>query len=410
MAIRMLKENPLVSTISIFGTALSIAMIMVVILIYQIQLVGFAPESNRDRMLYTLGAQVEQGGSRNRGGMSYELVKECFYSLQTPEAVTAFFVDKRPVSLPDKQLYTEYTAKFTDNGFWNVFDFQFVEGKPFSKADFDSGIRGVVVNDKLARTLYGTTDVVGKVIIMDYMDYTIRGVVKEVSEQATDAFADIWIPLTTDDYLLTKSFGFAGALSACILAKDKKDFAAIREELDLQRKRLIANYEDLNIRFMPDGLLTRADIMKGSSFDERVTWKEFLGQTGALLLFLLLVPALNLTGVTQSSVQRRRAELGVRKSFGATARVLWTQLIEENLVIDCIGGVIGFGLSFVFLHFCKHFLLQGDVMLNAEMLLQPVTFVAALLFVLLLNLLSTAIPAMRITRQPIVESLKDNEN
>ena len=48
----MLRENRLISLISILGTALSIAMIMVVILVFQVQLTSFVPEVNRDRMLY----------------------------------------------------------------------------------------------------------------------------------------------------------------------------------------------------------------------------------------------------------------------------------------------------------------------------------------------------------------------
>ena len=42
-AIQILKENRLTSVISILGTALSIAMILVVILQFQIKLVGFRP-------------------------------------------------------------------------------------------------------------------------------------------------------------------------------------------------------------------------------------------------------------------------------------------------------------------------------------------------------------------------------
>jgi putative ABC transport system permease protein len=42
-AIQMLKENRLTSVISILGTALSIAMILVVILQFQIKLVGVEP-------------------------------------------------------------------------------------------------------------------------------------------------------------------------------------------------------------------------------------------------------------------------------------------------------------------------------------------------------------------------------
>ena len=90
-AIQMLKENRLTSVISILGTALSIAMILVVILQFQIKLVGFRPESNRGRMLYIMGIRADSrnSGDRNSTAMSDGVVKECLYPLQTPEAVTA---------------------------------------------------------------------------------------------------------------------------------------------------------------------------------------------------------------------------------------------------------------------------------------------------------------------------------
>lgn len=70
-AIQMLKENRLTSVISILGTALSIAMILVVILQFQIKLVGFRPESNRDRMLYIRGyGQIHGSETRNSTAMS----------------------------------------------------------------------------------------------------------------------------------------------------------------------------------------------------------------------------------------------------------------------------------------------------------------------------------------------------
>ena len=87
-AIQMLKENRLTSVISILGTALSIAMILVVILQFQIKLVGFRPESNRDRMLYIMGIRADSRDSetRNSTAMSDGVVKECLYPLQTPRS------------------------------------------------------------------------------------------------------------------------------------------------------------------------------------------------------------------------------------------------------------------------------------------------------------------------------------
>lgn len=410
MAIQMLKENPLVSTISILGTALSIAMIMILVLVYQIELSDYAPESNRSRTLYMFGAEVvsKDESNRNRGGISINGVKEYFYPLTTPEAITAIDNDRRPVSLPGKRLYKEYDIRYTDTAFWTVFDNRFIEGKPFSDADFQSGIRAAVINEQVARELFGATDVTGKIIIIDFMEFTIRGVVREASKQAHLGYFEVCLPYTSDEYLTTGRKGNAGSFNVCLLAKDKKDFETIRNELEIRTKRLNDANEVETVSFI-SGLLSRTDIMMGSNGFKLVKPIEFWGETGSILLFLLLVPALNLTGVTQSSVQRRRAELGIRKSFGATPSVLWTQIISENLVTSAIGGLIGFGLSFVLLFLCRSFLLADNVMLSSDMLFQPGTFILALLFVVLLNLLSASIPAIRITRQPIVDSIKNAE-
>lgn len=47
----------------------------------------------------------------------------------------------------------------------------------------------------------------------------------------------------------------------------------------------------------------------------RVGWGEYLKTTGWVLLFLLLVPTLNLTGIVQSAVQKRRPGDGASQGF-----------------------------------------------------------------------------------------------
>ena len=112
-------------------------------------------------------------------------------------------------------------------------------------------------------------------------------------------------------------------------------------------------------------------------------------------------------GVTQSAVQKRRGEMGVRKAFGATSGVLVRQVLYENSVTTLLGGAIGLILSFLLLPVCRDFLLSNaDTTLQGDMLFKPVVFLAALLFCLLLNLLSAGIPALRIAREQIAGSLK----
>ena len=344
-AIQMLKENRLTSVISILGTALSIAMILVVILQFQIKLVGFRPESNRDRMLYIMGIRADSRDSetRNSTAMSDGVVKECLYPLQTPEAVTAIASGKVIVSLSDRQLFEEYVIKYTDPGFWKVFDFRFISGKPFTE------------------------------VLKGYVPYAVTGVVEAPTRAANSAYADVWVPYTSNtNYVNGRSCGgVCGSFQGVILAYSASDFEAIRAEI----KQAVSRYNAAGREFVlgMNFVFSRLDVALGSNDMDggiRRGWKEYLTQTAPLLLFLLLVPTLNLTGVVQSSVQKRRSEVGLRKAFGATKGRLLTQVL-------------------------------------CEMLFKPVLFAAALFFTLLLNLLSAGLPAIRISREQIVEALNN---
>ena len=414
-ALQMIKENRLISAISIIGTAISIAMIMIVVLVIQIQVVNYYPENNRDRMLFidSGGTQAtsKDGNNWDNGNMSPETAKGIFYPMQTPEAVTAYADKGLSVSLMDRRSYTTYDIKATDPGFWKVFSFQFLEGSPFSQADFDSGIRNAVISEKLAQKLFGKIDVVGQEIRLDLTPYRICGVVKEVSKVATVAHADVWIPYTCDVDVMRKvgSENIPGELAIVMLAKNASDFETIKAELKQNIAKFNATKQDYEVSFF-ENPITQWDKVRGSSGQVFVKWKDYWLETGGLLLFLLIVPALNLLGVTQSSVQKRQAEIGVRKAFGATSQMIIRQVLYENGVITLIGGVIGLILSLLLLPVCKNFLLRTtDASLNLEMLFQPFTFVIALLFCLALNLLSAGLPAWMIARKPISDAIKNEE-
>ena len=410
LALQSIRENPLVNSISIAGTALAIAMIMVVVLIFQIKSANYAPETKRDRMLYVQGAQVEAiaGGNRNRGGMSAEVVRECFYGLETPEAVTAIYSEDKPVSLPGKRLFNRYRIKYTDSGFWSVFAFDFVEGRPFGQDDFSSGICAAVISEKLAKEIFGTTDVIGMTCILDFSEYTIRGVVKDVTVAASDAYAEMWVPYTSKSSFVNINSSFenmTGIFEVLILAEKRSDFNSIKEELVKRTVAYNAGKKDYIVIF-PDNPLQKIDIAMGSHGFYKFSVTTYLLNTGIFLLFLLLVPTLNLTGVIQSSIQKRQEEIGIRKAFGATSGKILYQVLLENFVLTSIGAFIGILLSFCFLWLCKSFLLTEQTQLTFGMLFKPGLFVVALLFTFLLNLLCSGIPALQISGKKIVDVLK----
>ena len=411
ISLQSIRENPLVSSISILGTALSIAMIMVVVLIFQIKSADYAPETKRGRMLYVQRVQVgakEGEGGRNNGGMSAEVVRECFYNLNSPEAVTAICSDDKPVSLPGKRLFNRYIVKYTDPGFWSVFEFNFIKGRPFGQDDFSSGICSAVISEKLAKEVFGTTDAVGMTCILDFSEYTIRGVVKDVTVAATDAYAEMWVPYTSKSSFVNIRSSYenmVGNFVTLMLAKKRSDFEPIREEFVRRTAAYNAGKKDYAVTFL-NSPIQKSDIAMGSSWNTMVSVVTYMLNTGAFLLFLLLIPTLNLTGVIQSSIQKRQEEIGIRKAFGATSGKILSQVLWENFILTLIGALIGILLSFCLLWLCKSFLLTAQTQLTFGMLIKPGLFIAALLFTFLLNLLCSGIPALQISRKKIIDVLK----
>ena len=128
----LLKENKLLSGVSIFGTALAICMIMVIVILYVVNTASFKPEVNRGRTCY-ITTVMSNGKDDNRrisySSLGLPLVKECCYPLKGAEAVTAINMDRyRPLtasSMDGLKNRTSYIS-YTDTAFWKIFQFDFL--------------------------------------------------------------------------------------------------------------------------------------------------------------------------------------------------------------------------------------------------------------------------------------------
>lgn len=419
-ALAQLRQAPLISAINVVGTALAIFLIMLVVMMQQVKTAPFAPESNRDRFLHIRFASIGNrnwGDGTSNGPMSAQTAKELYQSLKTPEAVTIYVVQTlpTPVSLPG-QAATTVDVLQTDDVFWRVFDFRFMEGKPYDKATFDAAIPVAVLGETAARVLFGTTEnIVGKEFLLNHAPYRVGGVVKDVSTLANIAYGQVWIPYTAggSDKEMWNS-NHMGMMSCTILAKDRDDFPAIREEAD----RRLAEYNKI---IGEDGW---SFISRNRPYDQEknaiafaANWEPDLPahrrQQLIIFLILLIVPAINISSMTQSRLHQRVSEIGVRRAFGSTRMELMMQIIAENFVITLIAGVLGLLLSVVFAYVGNDFLFAQPFSptlnppeVDASILLQLDTFLWALFFCFVLNLLSSGLPAWRASRIGIVSALE----
>jgi putative ABC transport system permease protein len=299
----------------------------------------------------------------------------------------------------------ECDVRETDAAFWNVFDFRFLHGAPYTEELFASAVPVAVISERVAWEFFGTTEVTGLTIRADYADYRITGVVSSVSEAVGEAYGEIWIPYSLNRDITGGDFteGIGGRLQVTILARSAADFDAIRQEAQSR----IATFNTGQKEFMANiwkQPVTGLQRMFYSVPEDRMHG-NFPGMLALAALFLFL-PVFNLSGIMSSQIQKRKPEFGLRKAFGATVYDVMGQIFAENILITVAGSLAGLCLSVLFFYITKDGLLQRpDVSLHLSMLFKPALFVAALFACLLINLLSVGLPAWRTSRAEVAESL-----
>ncbi len=415
-----IKAQKILSIVSIIGTSLAIFLIMVVVMMQQVRVMPFAPESNRDRLMYSSFGSIKTVESapyhgNSNGPISYKSAKELFEKMEIPEIVSIYvpFTTTAAISVPGAES-TCIDLKETDDRFWKIFDFTFISGKPYSRAAFEAGLPEAVVSESIARRLFGSTDAAGRQMMINLVPYTVSGVAKDVSTIADHAYGTVWVPFTSTNTVdATWNYNLMGGLGAVMLLRDEADCDATKQEFENRMKKYNEQIKDTSWEFI-------SRKRPYTQEEETVAWGANIepdvksSRISRLIVYmiLLIVPAINLSSMTDSRLRRRTSEIGVRRAFGCRRSELFAGLLGENLIVTLLAGVVGWLLSVVFAWLCGSFLFSEaysstfvEPKVDLSMLVQASTFFRALLFCFILNLLSSGIPAWKASRTAVVNAL-----
>lgn len=435
-AFALIKEDKQFSFIYIAGTAVAIASAMVVALVLHIRMGNIYPEVNRDRTIY-VGSNFTRSDGEYIGysGYSPQAVEEMFSKLECAEVVSAVigpeYVFHFTVCKEIGQQEVSVSPKFTDPNFFRLYEFKFVEGKSYNEKNLKNADRCVVITDALARKLYGTTQgVVGQSMQLDYLPYRVVGVVKEVSPLLKDSSADIYMPYTVEDQwarLQDDRVGYVGSMEVRVLLKKGYTREMLMDELEPYKAKYLSMLKSTTGEDWNWYIQVRPHWRKVLNyFGEEVNDASMtdllanLSIPALFMLLLLLLPAINLSGMVSNQMEARVAEMGIRKAFGAKKRVLLNEVIQENLVLTLCGGIVGYLLSWLFITAVRNsavFLLLfnreedpvENVSLQLDMFFTPTLFLIAFVCCAVLNLMAALIPAWTSLKKPIVESLNQKK-
>lgn len=405
---------------------MAIAMTMVVFVAHYIRVAPVYPETNRAETWVLKSVTVQRVKTRGSGSWqsSHQLVRDWWYPMQEAEQVSAVYNSwELDDYIQRENLGSELNVKvkYTDPAFFRIFQFSFLAGKPFSQADFESGIMNAVVGEDLARRLFGTTEVVGKTFSLNYTDCRIVGVVKDASFLTRDSFAQLYLPYTTVagyDKDSKSDAGMLGPYTVYFKVKDDAMGAALEAAMhEMVRKYNTSQEENKLVLSGPD-VYWKSVYRRGNV---PLNWWELIRLWGGLVLIFLLVPALNLCAMISTRMENRLPEMGICKAFGADRGRLLRQILIENLILTCLGGLLGLccvwtiliaGRNWVFTLFERYgnSAPEGvDTIVSFDMLFSPWIFCAGFIVCLLLNLFSALWPAWKALGKDIVYSLNQKK-
>lgn len=343
---RAIAANKLRSFLTMFGIAWGVGSLLGLVGLGE----GF--RSGQHRQLATFGndlimmwdGTIPAVANQHTGMRPYQFTpgdEAALRALPQVHAVTAI--------LSRNDLYEVSAFANTSGGVWgvepNYSGIRFVpiaEGRFFDAADLTQRRRVAVLGSKAATLLFPGRPMLGEVIQINDIDFTVVGRVDSISHGNNDGDNQkVYIPLSTMQELFAmKGDNIAqNALTAifyqpAVKGDEVAAKAAVhrvigeRHGFDPSLKDAFDEWDTIEEERIISTIFTAMDV--------------FLGSVGVVTLGLGAVGIINIMLV---SVTERTREIGVLKAIGATRRSILAQFFWEGLLLTAISGLIGIAVS-----------------------------------------------------------------
>lgn len=412
MALKVLLRRKGFTAISLFTISFTLMVLMVATALFDHLFGTFPPETRADRTLILRSLKWEAPGEGPR--KSYRIQGPSYAFLERYVSASSL-AHAEKVSISESGPSTETTfrngekieskTKYTDGAFWEILEFDFLEGRPYTEKEVAEAQPVAVINEATRRVFFGSEQAVGKYIELKGRPFRVVGVVSNVPAFRIVPFADIWLPVTAQETDAYRRYdALYGHFQALILARSAAEMPLIKEEFaDVLTRVEYPNPDQINrVTGGPTTLLeSTLDVLFAFGTGSPST-DMALPLIGVLALIFMLLPVVSLVNINVTRILERASEIGVRKAFGGSSLTLVGQFVVENVVLTLLGGALGLVLTF----FVLQALGASDIVQYAEFHLNHRIFLYGLVMSLVFGLISGVYPAWKMSRLHIVEALR----
>lgn len=291
--------------------------------------------------------------------------------------------------------------------FFSIFTFPLLQGNPATALKEPYS---VVLTETSATKLFGTTDVLGKNVKFDTINYVVTGVMKDVPKLSHLRF-ELLVSFSTAEILVAKTdpnfneWHSVWSNYVYMLLPEKVDMQTFQTNLNALNAE--ENKKDNHAKFTIS-LQSLRDVSLGAHLSNEIGPKVtplvvwiMIGMAGVIVLSACF----NYTNLSVARSLKRSREVGVRKLMGAVKGQVMGQFITESIIISLLALAFSF-LLFLFLR--KQFLSLASFLDNLVSLeLTTSLGVYFLTMALAVGFLAGLLPALFFSRINVLQAIKN---
>jgi putative ABC transport system permease protein len=261
-------------------------------------------------------------------------------------------------------------------GYFDVLRIPLLAGRGFKPKDNENAPRVMIVNESFARRFFAGRDPVGRrVQIYDKKPFTIVGMVKDSKYFSLAEAPQPYFYMSFDQV-----HGGSGENGVAFYARTDRDAGGFVPVLRREMSAIDPNSAGLTA-------MALSDYISAAWFGPRLA-SVFLGVLG---LIAMLLAGVGLYGVMAYSVSQRTREIGIRMALGADPDGVLRMVMRRGLLLALSGIAAGLVIALAAAPEIAPLLYHVSPA-------DPISIAGAALFLIVVAVIASLIPALRATR------------
>lgn len=277
-----------------------------------------------------------------------------------------------------------------DENYLQVAGYEIAKGRNFGEKEVVSAGNVALIGKEINAKLFKNKNAIGESIFVGGAKYRVVGVLKEKgSAMGFGGDRIVIVPLENARQVFARpNMSFV----ITVAVEDVPKMNAAVEEAEAVFRR---------VRHLPAMAENNFEVMKADNIaKELIDNLKYVTIAATVIGFItLLGAAVGLMNIMLVSVTERTREIGIRKSIGATAKVIRRQFLFEAIVICQIGGIGGVILG----------LAMGNavsMLMNGGFIIPWLWIISGIVLCLVVGLISGIYPAIKASKLDPIEALR----